>query len=165
MSLVSDNTSSPPPNTFISSSNGSLIPDVGAGAATVWFDSNRSSPPPQPNSSLKAINVRVWDANKTAPSQAELKGFQLAVAQSRVKAHQLTKFFWFFTDNQMVIRDLTEPLKPKAGMNSCIKVQNSLGKLLRRHPGAKISIIWCLLKVKILRMQQVDAAAKEAASL
>lgn len=65
----------------------------------------------------------------------------------------------------MVIRDLTEPLKPKEGMNSCIRIQTSLSRLSRRHTGAKLCIIWCPSKVDIPGIQQADTAAKAAASL
>lgn len=111
------------------------------------------------------LKVRVGDATNTTLYQAELTGFELAVANARAKAPLPTNYFWFFTENQTVIRDLTKPMKPKAGMETCLRIQASLGKLIRRHPGTRISIIWCLSKTDVAGLNAAEAAAKEAMSL
>lgn len=160
--LVNDNVSNPPPHTFIAFSNGSHVTRVGAGAATAWYNPAQGSP--STTVSL-VLNVRVGNAQDTTPYQAKLNGFELAVANARAKAHTLTNFFWFFTDNQKIIRDLAEPMRAKAGMNTRIRIQASLGKLIRRHPGSRISILWCPSKTDVTGMQAADAAEKAAVSL
>lgn len=160
--FVIDNIAEPPPNTFITFSDGSHVPEVGAGAATAWY--NPAGDPPA-LSEPSVLRVRVGDDQDTTPYQAELSGFELVVANAQAKALQLTKFFWFFTDNQTLIRDLTEPLRAKAGMNTCIRIQASLRKLIRQHPGSKVSIIWCPSRSEVAGMTAADAAAKAAVSL
>lgn len=162
LALVNNKISSPPPSAFLAFSDGAHAQDKGAGAATAWYTPDTLH---TPDRTLDVLKVRVGDAHATIPYQAELTGFELAVANARAKATPLTEFFWFFTDNQTVIRDLTEPVKAKAGMESCLRIQTGLGKLIRQHQGAKISIIWCPSKTDIDGLTAADAAAKEAMTL
>lgn len=160
--MITDNTANPSPNTYITFSDGSHNPEKGAGAATSWYSPTTIVSPP-PN--LEVLNVQVGDTQETTPYQAELVGFELAVANARAKAQPLTSFFWFHTDNQTLIRDLTEPLRPKTGLNTCIRIRSGLNKLLHLHPTAKVSILWCPSKADIPGMTAADKAAKAANSI
>lgn len=158
LALIADNLTEPPPHSFISFSDGSHNPEKGAGAAAVEY--NPVDPP-----SSRTLKVRVGEAEDTSPFQAELTGFELAVANARERAPRSTLFFWFFTDNQTLINDLTGYLHAKPGMNTCIRIRQSLKKLLAMHPGSTAAIIWCPSKQDVVGLKLADAAAKAAVSL
>lgn len=158
LDFIQSNTTHPPPHTYISASDGSHHPGKGAGAATVVC--NAEDPATWP-----ILLVRVGDADVTTPYQAELAGFELAVASAKQSAPQGTKFFWFLTDNQTLIRDLTEPLRVKAGMLTCLRIRENLHQLSHRFPGSRVAIIWCPSKNDVPGMQRADAAEKAAATL
>lgn len=109
--------------------------------------------------------MRVGNAEDTSPYQAELTGFELAVANAGAQAPNSTLFFWFFTDNQVLIRNVTDRLQAKAGLSTCIRIQHALKKLLLKHPQATIAVIWCPSKKGITGLEMADAAAKAAISL
>lgn len=113
----------------------------------------------------QTLSVRVGDADVTTPYQAELAGMELAVANASSKAPVTTQFFWFLTDNQTVIRDLTEPLKVKVGMLTCLRIRGNISKLSRRYPNSKAAFIWCPSKSDVEGMKRADAAAKAATTL
>lgn len=71
---------------------------------------------PKSPTSPQILKVRVGESDATTPYQAEQTGFKLAVANPKAKPPRLTDFFWFLTDNQTVIRDLTEFHKTKPRM-------------------------------------------------
>lgn len=111
------------------------------------------------------LSVRVGDADVTTPYQAELVAIELAVANARKKAPVDTHFFWFLTDNQTIIQDLTEPLRVKVGMLTCLRIRNSLLRLSTRNPNSTVAIIWCPSKSEVAGMKSADAAAKAATTL
>lgn len=111
------------------------------------------------------LNVSVGDANNTTLYQPKLIGFKLAVANTNAVTHQNTSLFWGFTENQTLIKDLTETSKTKPAMLVCAKVQHLRGMLIRTGPNAKVAPIQCPSKKDIQRMKQVAKAAKETALL
>lgn len=105
------------------------------------------------------------DADNTTPYQAELVGIEIAVENALAVAMLQEKLFWFFTDNQTLIKDLTKTSGAKPGMAACAQVRRLMQKLLRGRPDAEVALIWCPLKKDVPSMTQVDSAAKEAALL
>lgn len=105
------------------------------------------------------------EADDTNPYQAELTGIDLAVTSAKRSVPVQTDLFWFFTDNQTIIRDLTETSKVKPGMTTCARIRRALTGLLDSRPGAKVALVWCPSKKGIGPMIEVDAAAKEAVHL
>lgn len=61
------------------------------------------------------LSVKTGAADDTSPYQAELTGFELAIANTntRAKLSRLTELLWFFTGNQTSIRDIIERLMEK----------------------------------------------------
>lgn len=111
LTFVNSKVSSPPADAFITFSDGFHKPEIGAGAAAVLYNHH------DPLTST-IVRVRVGDAASTTAYQAELTGFELAVANASARAPHSTLFFWFLTDNQTVIRDLTDTLRAKPVWNS-----------------------------------------------
>lgn len=158
LTFIRDNVTDPPPHTFISFSNGSHIPDKGAGAAAVEFH-------PQNPQGSTILSVRVGDADDTSPYLAELTGLELAVANAQTKAPRGTTFFWFITDNQVIIRDVTGSLRAKPGMSACARIRRNLSRLIRAHPGLTAAILWCPSKKDVEGLELADKAAKAATLL
>lgn len=96
--------------------------------------------------------------------QTELTGLELAIAKAKAepRARCLNKCFWFRTDNQTVIHDLTELTKLKHGLAACTRIQSGLAKLFLDNPGSWVAIIWFLSKKDIKSMILVDQSAKDA---
>lgn len=103
--------------------------------------------------------------DETTPYQAELVGIELAVANAITTSPQDTNLFWFFTNNQTLIRDLTETARIKPGMAARARIRRLLRQLINRRPDAKAAMIWCPSKKDIQSMSRVDEAAKKAALL
>lgn len=143
---------------FFSFSDGLHIKSKGVGAAALTYD-------PVTEEFQSPLRVRVGDAENHTAYQAELTGFELALANARKQALSTTNFFWFFTDNQSLIRDVTEPVRVKAGMSACLRIRNSLSKLLNAHRAARAAVIWCPAHQDIGGINAADAAAKEAVDL
>lgn len=158
LAFIKGNVANPPSHTFISFSDGSHSPENGAGAAAVEY--NVRDPP-----ASKVLSVRVGSAEDTTPYQAELTGFELAVANASANAPQGTLFFWFFTDNQTLIHDITGILRAKPGMTTCLRIRQSLGKLVKRRAGSTAAILWCPSKKDVQGLAIADKAAKAASSL
>lgn len=156
--FVTSNTNQPPPHTFITFSDGSHQPESGAGAAAVVHGTDGQEDWP-------TLSVRVGDADSTTPYQAELVGLELAVANAKSHAPSGTTYFWFLTDNQTLIRDITEPLKVKVGMLACLRIRRNFSLLLNRYPNSTAALIWCPSKSAVSGMQKADAAAKAATTL
>lgn len=156
--FVSANIDQPPPQTFISFCDGSHQPEKGAGAAVVVR--NTANPDAWPT-----LSVRVGDADTTTPYQAELVGLELAIANARSTAQPGTLFFWFLTDNQTMIQGMTEPLRLKPGMLTCLRLRQNLSRLISRYPNSTAALIWCPSKSAIEGMVKADAAAKTATTL
>lgn len=64
----------------------------------------------------RTLSVIFGDPEETSPYQAELTGLELAVANAGARAPRATLFFWFFTDNQTVIQNITDQAQAKAGL-------------------------------------------------
>ncbi|EGG08977.1 uncharacterized protein MELLADRAFT_61520 [Melampsora larici-populina 98AG31] len=143
-----------PANTVISSSDGSHIPGKGVGAAALTLDAN-SLP----------LRIRIGEAENHTPYDAKLAGIQLAIANVRNTAPGDTQFFWFITDCQNAIQNITKPLKTQPGMSTCIQIRKSLNKLLTIFPRSKITIIWCLSSSGVQATIITDEAAKTATTL
>lgn len=158
LDFITSNVKNPPSHTFISFSNGSHSSEKGAGAANVEY--NFHDPP-----NSQTLSVRVGNAEETTPYQAELTGFELAVGNASANAPQGTLFLWFFTDNQTLIRDITETLRAKPGMTTCLSIRWSLNKIILRHPGSTAAVLWCPSKKDIQGLEIADTAAKAAYSL
>lgn len=105
------------------------------------------------------------DADDTSPYQAELTGFELAVANAGARAPSTTLFFWFLTDTLNLIRNVTGDLQAKAGLSACVRIRKALRKLLLKHPQATAAVIWCPSKKGITGLELADAAAKAAIPL
>lgn len=158
LTFVKDNVLSPPADTFISFSDGSHTPEVGAGAAAIEYN-------PQDPPTSRTIHARVGDADSTPAYQAELTGLELAVAKAHTRAPRTTRFFWFLTDNQTIICDLTDVLRAKPGMTTCLQIRRNLNKILQTHQDLTAAIIWCPSKQDINRVTVADKAEKTACSL
>lgn len=156
--FVKDNMSELPPNTFVYFSDGSHSLDTGAGAAAIKYNT-------QDPSASRTLSVRVGDADSTTAYQAERTRFNLAVANAKVGAPRPTLFFWFFSDNQTLIRDLTDTLQARPGMTTCLRVRPDLDRLTEAHLGSTIAIIWCPSKKDTVGLNMADKAAKAASSL
>lgn len=138
------------PTRAMSFSDGSLIPEEGVGVAAFHLPSCTVSP------------ANLGDSISHTVYEAELVGIRMAADLALLHRTPLHRSFWFFIDNQPLIRALTQRLKATAGLLLRRQAVAAFVKLTNLSPLTTVTLVWCPAHVGIQENEDVDAAAKAA---
>lgn len=131
-------------------SDGSLIPEVGVGAAALHVPSCTTYP------------TYLGRHDEHTVYEAELVGIRLAAEAARSHLKPLQRSFWFFIDNQASIRALSQRFTTSPALALRKAARLAITDLLNLSPLFTATLVWCPAHVGVQENEEVDAVAKEA---
>ncbi|MBW0490729.1 hypothetical protein O181_030444 [Austropuccinia psidii MF-1] len=136
-------------NSIIILTDGSLIPEQGAGAATLLINTNKN----------KSCFIGTTDS--VSNFEAELIGIQLAadLIQEEITNNTNTKSAAIFSDSQGALIKSTNPYYSSSGQHIYVKTFNKLRKLREK---LELTLYWCPGHEEIEGNCKVDELAKAA---
>lgn len=134
----------------ISFSDGLLIPGEGVRVAALHLPTCKLPPPNLGNPTSHTVY------------EAEWVGIHMAADLAFSHCTRLQTIFWFFRDNELSIRVLTQPLIASPGLGLRKKVISSFFKLISLSPTTSFTLAWFPVHVGVYKNKVVDQAAKAA---
>ncbi|MBW0519607.1 hypothetical protein O181_059322 [Austropuccinia psidii MF-1] len=136
-------------NSIIIFTDGSLIPEQGAGAAALLINTNKNK------------SCFIGTTNSVSNFEAELIGIQLAadLIQEEIINNINTKSAAIFSDSQGALIKSTNPYYSSSGQHIYVKTFNKLRKLKEK---LELTLYWCPGHEEIEGNCKVDLLAKEA---
>lgn len=123
---------------------------MGIGAAALHLPTSTVSP------------ANLGDPRFHTVYEAELVGIRMAADLSLLHRNESQHSFWFFIDNQALVRALSQALQPSPGLALRQRAVDRFRSLLNLSPSTTISLVWCPAHVGIPENEAVDEAAKAA---